>query len=151
MEQVYNVYNLALIKEREIPYASLEGLRMTSPEAVVEIVDEVFQLGSRPEEAMILLCLDTKNKINSVFLVSQGTLNASMVHPREVFKRALLANANSIMLVHNHPSGDTTPSSQDIAVTNRLKKAGEIIGIELLDHIIVGGTDYLSMNARKLL
>jgi DNA repair protein RadC len=82
--------------------------------------------------------------------VSVGSLNQSIVHPRELFKTALLSSAAAIILVHNHPSGDPTPSREDIEITRRLKEAGEILGVKLLDHIIVGSS-YLSFTERGLL
>ena len=84
------------------------------------------------------MCLDTKNKVTGLFKVSQGSLNSSIVHPREVFKRALMQNSNSIILAHNHPSGDVTPSGEDISITRRLQEAGDILGIKVLDHLIIG-------------
>ena len=93
----------------------------------------------------MMFTLDTKNKIIGAFGVSRGALNSSLVHPREVFKRALLSNAASIMLAHNHPSGDPTPSSEDKATTKRLVEAGDIIGIRVLDHIIIGEDSFTNI------
>lgn len=86
----------------------------------------------------MLLCLNAKGEPTHISTVSTGSLTSSIVHPREVFKTAILANANKIMIFHNHPSGDPTPSGQDLDITKRLKEAGELMGIELLDHIIIG-------------
>ena len=85
-----------------------------------------------------MICMNTKNKIIGVFEISHGSVNSSIVSPREVFQKALLANAVSIIVMHNHPSGDCTPSREDIEVTKRLVEAGKIVGVEVLDHIIVG-------------
>jgi DNA repair protein RadC len=90
------------------------------------------------QEQFVVACLDTKHRVQCVVVVSVGTLDASLVHPREVFKPAILEGSSSILLSHNHPSGDSTPSSEDHAVTERLTKAGELLGIEVLDHIIYG-------------
>jgi DNA repair protein RadC len=84
-------------------------------------------------------------------MVSVGSLNQSIVHPREVFKTACLSNAAALILIHQHPSGDSTPSSEDISITRRLKEAGEIMGIKVLDHIIVGDGEYCSFTERGLL
>ena len=84
-------------------------------------------------------------------LVSVGSLNQSIVHPREVFKSACLSNATALILIHQHPSGDSSPSSEEIAITRRLKEAGEILGIKVLDHIIVGDGKYQSFVERGLL
>lgn len=103
-------------------------------------------------EAVVLICLDVKGKVLGTHIVSIGDLDSSIVHPREVFKAAILMNAASIVLAHNHPSGDPTPSGQDIAVTRRIREAGEVIGIELLDHIIIGDSfRYTSLKERGLM
>ena len=80
-----------------------------------------------------------------------GSLNASIVHPREVFKNAVKKSANSIIAMHNHPSGDPAPSKEDIDITKRISKAGELLGITLLDHIIIGDHQYISFKEEKLL
>ena len=131
------VFGLRVVKERSGNY-DFEDKKISSPDKVRDILEEVFKLSELAEEVFILMCLDTKNKVTGLFKVSQGSLNASIVHPREVFKRALMQNANSIILAHNHPSGDTTPSSEDISITKRLNEAGNLLGVNVLDHIIVG-------------
>jgi len=95
-------------------------------------------------EKFLVIFLNTKNEPNCIELVSTGSLNASIVHPREVMKSAILSNANSMILVHNHPSGNPEPSNEDISITQRLKKAGELIGITVLDHVIVGNKSHYS-------
>jgi DNA repair protein RadC len=89
-------------------------------------------------EIFVVVLLDTKHVPIGTNIVSIGTLNASFTHPREVFKPAILLGASAIIISHNHPSGDPTPSREDIAITRRLEKAGEILGIQVLDHIIIG-------------
>lgn len=132
-----SIMNLKVVKEREIEY---EGLRekVTQPEVVFNIAINGLELHEQAEESFYIFTLDTKNQINGIFEVSRGTLNATIVHPREVFKRALLQNANSIILIHNHPSGDPTPSQEDLEMTRKLVEAGNILGIKVLDHIIIG-------------
>lgn len=94
------------------------------------------------QEKFVVACLDTKNRVQCVVVVTIGTLDASLVHPREVFKPAFLEGSSSVILSHNHPSGNTTPSREDIAVTDRLTEAGKLLGIDVLDHIIYGdGTE----------
>ena len=132
-----SVLGLRVVKERSGQY-EFEDKVVSSPSKARDILEEVFELSELAEEVFILMCLDTKNKVTGLFKVSQGSLNTNIVHPREVFKRALLQNANSIILAHNHPSGDTTPSSEDILITKRLDEAGDILGIKVLDHLIVG-------------
>lgn len=109
-----------------------------SPEDVVTVGKGFMRIHEEPEEYMYMICMNTKNKIIGVFEISHGSVNSSIVTPREVFQKALLANAVSIIVMHNHPSGDSTPSREDIEVTKRLVEAGKIVGIEVLDHIIVG-------------
>jgi len=102
-------------------------------------------------EKFIAVHLNTKNQIISYEVVSVGSLNASIVHPREVFKGAILSNAASVVLCHNHPSGDPNPSKEDKQLTNRLEKAGKILGIEVLDHVIFAGSNFYSFKAEEVL
>lgn len=132
-----SVLSLRVVKERSGQY-EFEDKIASSPSKTRDILEEVFELSSLAEEVFIIMCLDTKNRVTGLFKVSQGSLSASIVHPREVFKRALMQNANSIILAHNHPSGDTAPSSEDISITKRLNEAGNLLGVKVLDHIIVG-------------
>ncbi len=99
----------------------------------------------------ITVHLDGKNRILCMDIVSIGSLNQSIVNPREVFKTACLSSAAAILCIHNHPTGDPTPSSEDIAITRRLKEAGDILSIKVLDHIIIGDGEYLSFVERCLL
>lgn len=123
--------------------------RFTSPQQVFDYFHHEFR-DSRKEHFLILL-LDGKNRIIRRVQVSEGSLNQSIVHPREVFAPAVKESAAAVILVHNHPTGDPAPSSEDIAITRRLKEAGEIMGIKVLDHIIVGDGEYLSFVERGLL
>jgi len=111
----------------------------------------VDELRGRTKEHFYVLFLDTKNRILREDLISVGTLNASLIHPREVFNPAIQASCNSVVLVHNHPSGDCEPSLNDKEVTKMLVSAGELIGINVLDHIIIGKDDYLSMKESKMM
>ena len=132
-----SVLSLRVVKERSGQY-EFEDKVVSSPSKARDILEEVFELSELAEEVFILMCLDTKNKVTGLFKVSQGSLNAGIVHPREVFKRALMQNSNAVVLAHNHPSGDVIPSVEDISVTRRLQGAGDILGIKVLDHLIVG-------------
>jgi DNA repair protein RadC len=91
-----------------------------------------------------MLCLSTKHRVIAYHEVSRGTLDSTLVHPREVFKAALLANAAAIVVSHNHPSGDPSPTMDDLEVTTRLAAAGEVLGIAVLDHIVIGDGRYFS-------
>jgi len=136
MKTIISLLSLKIIKEKEERYDLKQ--KVTSPEVAHEVAIKVLEMHERPEEIMALITLDTKNKITGVFVVSTGTINASLVHPREIFKRAMLQNAASIILMHNHPSGDPDPSVEDIKITRRLVEAGSIMGIGVLDHVIIG-------------
>lgn len=136
------------VKELELRYRR-RAVDLSSPLSV-KVTDNlcVYRLFSYlqevPQEKFLTLHLDTKNKIQSFQEVSAGTLNQSLVDPAEVFRGALLAGVKRIVGVHNHPSGDPTPSREDIELTKRLEDAGEIIGVQLLDHIIIGEGYYTS-------
>jgi DNA repair protein RadC len=105
----------------------------------------VPQFGTRPVEHFGVLLLDTKNRILRTTLLSVGTLDASIVHPREVFRAAANAGAAALVLFHNHPSGDPTPSEDDVALTKRLVRAGELMGITVLDHVVVAESRFHSL------
>lgn len=130
---------------------SLQETKKTikSPSDVVEIF--VKEMSLLKKEYFKAVFLNTKNEIISYETISIGSLNASIVHPREVFNRAIKKSSASIILLHNHPSGNTTPSKEDIAITNRLIEAGKIIGIEVLDHIIIGNGGYYSLKENSLI
>lgn len=114
----------------------LERPQIRGPRDIAEVVSKYLAESDR--EQMVSLLLDTKNGVIGMNVISIGDLSSALAHPREVFKAAILANAASIALAHNHPSGDPTPSPDDIAVTRRLHQAGELLGIELLDHVVIG-------------
>jgi len=121
---------------------------LKSPEDVAAVMRS--KLKDKKKEHFWVLCLDTRNRLINRKLVSIGSLDTSIVHPREVFKEAVSSSAASVIFVHNHPSGDPEPSKEDIELTKRLVKAGEIIGIDVLDHIIVCDKSYLSLKAKNL-
>ena len=122
--------------------------KITNPSDVADLVMEMQFLD---KEHFRIISLSTKNHVIGRDEISIGNLNSSIVHPREVFKKALEKNAASIILVHNHPSGDPEPSKEDIQVTSRLVKAGEIMGIEVLDHIIIGANRYKSLKELSII
>ena len=103
------------------------------------------------QEQLLLLMLNTKNRLLGEEIISKGTVNASLISPREIFLESLHHHAVSIVLIHNHPSGDPTPSKEDIQITRRIKEAGVMLGIELLDHIIIGDRNYISFRESTLL
>nr|WP_276939241.1 DNA repair protein RadC [Helcococcus sueciensis] len=127
----------------------MESISLTNPDSVADYLFEHFR-DSYKEEFVVLL-LNTKNRIITTKTISQGTINQTLVHPREVFRDAILHNANAIIVSHNHPSGDPTPSNEDILITDRLVKVGEYIGIKVLDHIVVGNNEYISFREKGLI
>lgn len=144
MSKVYVVFSrVVLVKEKGAMYELQKTI--DTPDAAYKAITEIAKVQEEAQEVFGILILNTQNKIVAAHEVSRGTLNSSMVHPREVFKPAVLHNAAGIICFHNHPSGDPDPSQDDIAITKRLVKAGEIMGIRILDHIIVGDGRYVSL------
>lgn len=137
-----NIVSLKLVKEYSILYKE----RITSPEAAYNLLKEFLVDSDR--ERFVVVYLDTKNQPTAINICQVGSLNASIVHPREVMKAAILSNAASIIVGHNHPSQDPTPSREDIEVTKRLVEAGKIVGIELIDHLIVCDEKYVSLKEK---
>ena len=121
---------------------------VTSPEDVVKEVDHIRE---NKKENFVVLCLDARNKLIYKETVSIGTLNANLVHPREVFEPAISNLAAQIILVHNHPSGDPEPSEDDLKITKRLVEAGRILGIEVVDHVVVTKGEFLSFKEKSLI
>lgn len=142
MGSIIQTYSVELVKDSSKVY-DVERV-ITSPKDVHSVIEAVLGLSKKTQEHFVVLSLNTKNKVTGVHTLHIGTVNSSIVHPRDVFQRAILNNATSIIICHNHPSGDMTPSQEDIDVTKRIESSGELLGIELLDHIIIGD-DYLSL------
>ena len=116
---------------------------VTCPEDAFEILGP--EIGSRTQEVFVAVLLNSKNQVLKTETVSVGTVNASIVHPREVFKPAINASATAIILGHNHPTGNPEPSREDILITERMVKAGRILGMDVVDHVIIGDGKYVSM------
>jgi DNA repair protein RadC len=102
-------------------------------------------------EEFLVVVLDTKNRLIKYEFISKGTLNASIVHPRDVFRVAIIHSAAAVILLHNHPSGDPTPSQEDLDLTRRLVEVGKLMGINVLDHLVIGGAKFVSMKEMRLL
>lgn len=134
-----NIVSIKMIRESSILY---NIRKICEPRDIVDLGKKF--LDELDREELIVACLNAKNEVNSVNVVSVGSLSSSIVHPREVFKTAILSNAASIVMIHNHPSGDVTPSKEDKEITLRIKESGTILGICLLDHIIIGDDKYYS-------
>lgn len=138
-----------VVLEKEVSvYCPEIERKMNSPEQIAKLARVYLKMDELPEEYMYMLCMNTKLDMIGVFEISHGNVNSSIVGTREVFQKALLANAVSIALIHNHPSGDSTPSREDIEVTKRLVEAGKILGIQVLDHIIIGRPYYSSLKEK---
>jgi len=129
---------ISVLEVKQVRVGTLEHevTSISKPEDAYAILRDY--LDEKDREHFVVLLLDTKNKVNAIHTVSIGGLNAAIVTPREVYKVAILHNAAGIILCHNHPSGDPKPSQEDIVITDRLCKAGELLGIEVLDHIVIG-------------
>ena len=140
-------FDVRLVRDGRV--ATLEPTIIRRPEDTLPVLEaELSELGY---EKFIALALNTKNHVTAVLPVSSGSLNASIVHPRELFQRAILANCASLILAHNHPSGDPVPSPEDIALTRKLIDGGLLIDIPILDHVILGYGKYSSFKEMGLL
>ena len=140
-------FDVRLVRDGRV--ATLEPTIIRRPEDTLPVLES--ELSELAYERFIALALNTKNHVTAVLPVSSGSLNASIVHPRELFQRAILANAASIIVCHNHPSGDPTPSPEDIALTRKLVEAGQLVDIPILDHVILGYGKYSSFKEMGLL
>lgn len=134
------MYELKVIRERKAGYGLRHHFRHS--QQIYETFRDRFARADR-EEFLVLL-LNAKNTLLGFHVVSVGSLTASIVHPREVFKIAIIGNAAAMILLHNHPSGDPTPSAEDLSITTRLRQVGEVVGIKVLDHVVIGEGRYVS-------
>lgn len=149
---IYKRFNIELVAESQEKYESIKinDKQVISTEIAAQ-VNKIFKLNRKPEEYLILLCLNTKNYINGIFEVTHGNDMTTTAPIANILKRALLVNSNKIIICHNHPSGDLTPSQSDYIFTDHLYDAAELIGIKLLDHIIIGNNnDYNSILNKKV-
>ena len=137
-----------LVKEKGVNY---EVGKLNSPEDIVLMMRRLLHMEQMAEEHCYMIAMNSSCKVLGVFLVSKGTVNVSLITPRELYIRALLLGAVQIIVCHNHPSGNAVPSEQDIAITRKIKDAGELISINLADHIIIGSDSYLSFKEAKIL
>ena len=160
VEELAEVKGIGLAKAAQIKAAfelanRLEGYAETDKKAVVKSPEEVVslvggRLRGKKKEHFLALLLDTRSQLIKLAEISVGSLDTSIVHPREVFKEAISASAASVIFAHNHPSGDPEASEDDIKLTKRLVEAGEIMGIDVLDHIIVCDKKHLSLKREGL-
>jgi len=160
VEELSQVKGIGIAKASQIKAAfelanRLEGYSEAGSRPVVKTPDDVVglvrgRLKGKKKEYFLALLLDTRNQLIKVAEISVGSLEGSLVHPREVFKEAISATAASVVFAHNHPSGDPTASEDDIGLTKRLAEVGEIVGIDVLDHIIIGDKNFLSLKREGL-
>ena len=143
-------YDVRLVKESSSLY-DYDQKVLNNPYAVSCMLNEIFDMENLCEEHFVMLALDTKLKVVGAFDIHAGTSKSSPVSAKSVFTRAMLCNANSIIVAHNHPSGDAHPSRDDVNITRTLEKAGEILDIKLQDHIIIGEDSYYSFRREGIL
>ena len=134
MKKKVSLVRVQTVKERTYTY---DFRKVNSPQSAKALFEKLEFFVNSDREMFLVASLNTKNEPTQIEVISVGSLNASIVHPREVFKSAIISNAASIICAHNHPSGDLTPSKEDIEVTKRLVEAGKLLGIDVLDHIIM--------------
>lgn len=135
-------YTVKLVKEECKRYEVENPVRSVT--SAVNLLNKVFNFEDLPTEMLVIVALDVKKKVIGTFVISQGTIDMTLVSPREIFQKALLVNAHSIIVAHNHPSGDPAPSKQDIAFTKDLIQAGKIMEMQICDSIILGHDSYYS-------
>jgi DNA repair protein radc len=140
---------IAELSNRIAKTTATQSLMFDRPATIANYYME--ELRHKEREQLVLIMLNTKNKFLNDMVISTGTINSSLVSPREIFVEALKYNTVNIILVHNHPSGDPTPSKEDMLITKRIKEAGEMVGICLLDHLVIGDNCYMSFNEKGML
>ena len=142
---------IKLVRESSHRYGNIASRKISSPEDAVKIINEVLDLEHEAQEIFGVLFLDQRNKLTGMMEVSRGSINSSIASVKEVLKGAILHNAVSILLFHNHPSGDPTQSNEDIHTTRRMKTASETMDISLLDHVIIGNGCFTSLKEADLM
>jgi DNA repair protein RadC len=161
LEELSQVRGIGIAKASQIKAAvelsrRTEGYGEAAGQTTVKTPEDVFSLAQgrlqgKKKEYFLAALLDTRNHLIKLAEISIGSLDGSIVHPREVFKEAISATAASVIFVHNHPSGDCEPSADDLALTTRLRDVGRLVGIPVLDHVIIAGADFVSLAERGLL
>lgn len=141
------VVKVQVVREKIMYYEG--NKRICTPKDAADLLREY--IGAVDREHFVVMMLSTKNTVNAIETASIGNLDGALVHPREVFKSAIVRNAASILVGHNHPSGDPTPSKEDLMITHRLVEVGKLIGIEILDHVILGDERFISIKEQGLM
>lgn len=137
-----------LVQEKSVDYKTGN---LNNPEKIAQMMQMLVHMDTLAEEHCYMIALNNSCQILGIFFISKGTVNSSLISPREIFVRALLSGAVCIVLCHNHPSKNTTPSRSDINITKQIEKAGELINISLTDHIIIGRNSYFSFKESGML
>ncbi len=160
LEELAQVRGIGIAKAAQIKAAielanRVDGYSEADGKPVIKTPEDVFdlvrgRLKDKKKEYFLAVLLDTRSRLIRAAEISIGSLDSSIVHPREVYKEAISASASSVIFVHNHPSGDTEASEEDMKLTKRLVEAGEIVGIEVLDHVIIGDKTFRSMKREAL-
>ena len=136
-----DVVRLEVVRDRTVTYGKK---KITQPEDLASLGFKL--LGKADREMTLVVCLNANNRINALHVASVGSLTSSIVHPREVYKLAVVSNSAAIALLHNHPSGNLKASKEDIQITKKLIEAGKLLGIKLLDHLIIGDRAFYSLS-----
>lgn len=137
-----------LVKETEHEYDCYDGF---TPAEIAHMMNSIFHLDRKAEEHVYMASFDNKGNPLGFFFVSKGTVNHSVANSREIYIRALISGASCIALIHNHPSGDTTPSKADITIAQMLEEAGKLLGVKFVDSIIIGSNNYYSMRENNII
>lgn len=145
MRKYVPLVRISMVKEKEVPYAAET---ISGPEKVAKLAETILKDADR--EYLLVISVDSKGRPLAIEIVSIGTVNATLAEPREIFKHAILAGAVGIIIVHNHISGDCTPSEEDEEMTRRISESGKLLGIPVRDHVIIGD-GYFSFHEEKKL
>lgn len=140
-----------LVKEKAMNYAMDDNINTCSPKLLRDLMNSVVHLNVLGEEHLYMLALNHKGIILGIFFISKGTVSKTCLSTRELFMRALMVGASCIIICHNHPSQDVTPSREDVITTQKIKEAGELLDIPLIEHLIIGGDNYFSFFDQGLL
>lgn len=133
--------SIKLVREATTQYNNNNIKNITD---IIKLVDNIEDIKNNDVENAYIICLNNKNVPVNYSLIAKGTINASMIDPKTIFKTILLSNASAFIMIHNHPSGDPTPSMEDYKITNILKQASNLLDIKFLDHIVIGNDNYIS-------
>ena len=137
-----------LVKDKTADY---QTEKVNTPDRIAKMMRELLHMEKMAEEYCYMIALNSACRILGIFFLSKGTVNFSLISPRELYIRALLSGAVQVILCHNHPSGNAEPSDEDIKVTDRVKKAGELMDVRLADHVIIAGGSYYSFKEERML